>query len=157
MDKLERSVTFSAAYDKRDKDPCKDYGIHGVEIKFLLKGAEGATQFVLYTNWHLPHVTKEMSMRYYEPIDNDPHWMERPQPADLGYHSLVPQYDGQTVVNEECSVLDGRPCYYDSFGLRAEVVYHELLTKGDQGVWAALEEEYKRLFDVAQVSAEGMI
>ena len=122
-----------------------------------MKGAKGATQFVLYTNWQLPHVTKEMAKRYYEPIANDPHWMERPLPVDLGYHSPVPQYVGQTVVSEECSVLDGRPCYSDGSALRAEVVYHALLIKGDQGVWDALEKEYKSLFDVAQVSAGSVI
>lgn len=52
---LERIVRFEPAYDKRDKN----YGIHGVQVRFVLKGAEGAVQFLLYTNWQLPHIVKE--------------------------------------------------------------------------------------------------
>jgi len=57
---LTREIKFSPAYDKRDPDPSKNYGIHGVTITFLLKGEKGAVQFVLYTNWHLPHVDHEI-------------------------------------------------------------------------------------------------
>lgn len=59
MSALERIVRFYPAYDKRDPDPKKNYGIHGVELLMLVKGEKGAVQFKLSTNWQLPHVTKE--------------------------------------------------------------------------------------------------
>jgi hypothetical protein len=141
-----RSVTFSPAFDKRNPDPTKNYGIHGVEIRFVLRGPKGATQFLLSTNWQLPHVTKEFLQRPYDAIGGDPHWMERPMPADLGYHSYTPQYDGQP--QRKCDVLpETDHCYYDGSTLMAEPVYHRLLAEGDAGVWSALEAHYHRLFD----------
>jgi hypothetical protein len=144
---LQRIVTFSPACDKRDPNPSKNYGIHGVDLRFVLKGEKGAVQFVLYTMWQLPHVTKENASRRYEAVGGDSHWMERPTPADLGYHSLAPHYEGQTVIQESCEFLDGRPCYYDGSSLNAEPVYHRLLAEGDAGVWSALEDYYRRVFE----------
>src|SRR5690554_1678397 len=60
---LEQLVTFEPAWDKRDPNPAKNYGVHGVELRMVLKGEKGAVQFVLYTGWQLPHVTKENDER----------------------------------------------------------------------------------------------
>lgn len=38
MTKLIREVEVTPAFDKRDSDPTKDYGIGLAVIKFLLKG-----------------------------------------------------------------------------------------------------------------------
>ncbi len=48
---MQREITMTPAYDKRDPDPSKNYGVHGVNIVYVLKGKLGAVQFVLYTNW----------------------------------------------------------------------------------------------------------
>ena len=145
-DTLTRSITFEPAYDRRDPNPSKNYGIHGVVIRFVLKGDKGAVQFVLSTNWQLPHVTEERKGHAYDSIDGDPHWMERPMPADLGYHSPVPRYAGQTCLSETCPVLNG-PCYYDGSTLNAEPVFARLLSEGDAGVWEALADYYHAVFD----------
>ena len=134
---IEKTVQFSAAYDKRDPDPNKNYGIHGVTIRFVYKGEKGATQFVLYTNWHLPHVTEELR--------NKERFLLEPLPADLGYHSPTPQYEGQTQM--DCDLLEGGVCYYDGSSLQADRVYKRLLEDGEDGVWAELEEEYKYRFE----------
>lgn len=42
----ERIVEFTPAFDKRSSDPSKDYGIHGVDMRMVLKGENAATQFV---------------------------------------------------------------------------------------------------------------
>lgn len=141
--KLERVVKFHPAYDRRSPDPQKNYGIHGVELRMVLKGLEGAVVFALYTNWMLPPVTRELDGQS-GPVDR-PHVLCRPQPADLGYHSLVQRHDGQKPT-DNCEYLGGRPCYYDGSGMRAYDVYRRLLERGDEGVWQALECEYKRLF-----------
>lgn len=58
MSVLTREISFSPAYDKRHIDPSKDYGIHGVEMRWYVKSSEGAVQFVVYTNWMLPSTYK---------------------------------------------------------------------------------------------------
>lgn len=154
---FERIVTIRPAFDGRngsdpkwrtpgmkpdDGTPNTDYGIHGCELCFVLKGPLGATQFIVYTDWFLPHVQEESSRRSFR-FDRI-----QPQVADVGYHSPKPMYDGQTVIHGECPYLDGRPCYYDGSGLRAdEWVRDILLPKGSDGVWAALEEDYRERFE----------
>lgn len=59
MANLQRIVKFYPAFDKRDPDPSKNYGIGGVSLLMLVKGEKGAAQFTLSTNWHLPHVTED--------------------------------------------------------------------------------------------------
>lgn len=102
-DQLEQLTTFYPAYDKRDDDPKKNYGIHGVELRMVLVGPEGAVQFVLYTNWHLPHVTSEYRERLKMMVQNDSPmtWLTEPLPADFGVHSRVPLYEGQLPMGAE--------------------------------------------------------
>lgn len=136
---LERIVEFTPAFDKRHRDPSKNYGIHGVELRMVLKGEAGAVQFVLYTNWQLPHVTRELDAK------RGSHTLCHPMPADLGYHSPSPRWDDQTA-QPDCPYLDGKPCYYDGSGLNAERIYGVLLREGSDGVWRELREYYDELF-----------
>jgi hypothetical protein len=134
----ERIVTFEPAFDRRDPNPAINYGIHGVSLRFVLKGPEGAVQFLLYTNWQLPHVTAEQDAK---PREREyTHLSCHPLPADLGYHSPTPQYDGQTRM-DDCKYIDGG-CFYDGSSLNADPVYERLLREGDAGVWAALDDYY---------------
>lgn len=125
---MERIVKFTPAFDRRDPDPSKNYGIHGVEMAMALKGDLGAVQFVLYTNWHLPHVRPTLSDL-------------SPLPADLGYHSPRPRYEGQQAVTEECRYVGG-VCYYGGSSLRARDVFELLVREGDEAVWQLLESYY---------------
>jgi len=143
---VKRIVEFSPAFDKRHPDPKKNYGIHGVELRMILKGKLGAVQFVLYTNWQLPHVTKESRKE----LSPDKYCLFEPLPADLGYHSPKPIYEGQSAQSSSCEYLDGKPCYYDGSGLNAHRVYEILLEKGSDGVWAELESYYKETFETTQ-------
>lgn len=131
-DKLERLVTILPAWDKRHKNPSKNYGVHCCDLRMVLKGPKGAVQFILYTGWDLPHVTEEYGVR-------------EPMPADLGYHSPTPMWEDQTPM-DNCPYLDGKPCYYDGSSLNAERIYRVLLEKGSDGVWAELEEYYNDTF-----------
>ena len=137
---MERITRFTPAYDRRDPDPSKNYGIHCAELRMELKGKRGATQFVLYTGWHLPNVTRELGCK------NSAYSLLRPIPADLGYHSPKPIYDGHEPICESCKLLDGKPCYYDGSGLNAECVFDILVKEGGDGVWQELEEYYINLF-----------
>jgi hypothetical protein len=128
--KFTRLVEFHPAWDRRHVNPEKNYGIGGVEIRFVLKGPLGATQFLLCTGWTLPGLPDGTVL-----------------PADLGYHSPQPRYDGQPLITDSCPYLDGKPCYYDGSTLAAERVFERLVREGDVGVWAALEEVYQQVFE----------
>lgn len=169
---MERITQFEPAFDYRSQKG----GIHGVQLRMVLKGELGAVQFLLFTNWMLPHVQDELR--------NAPKssFFKEPMPADLGYHSPKPMYEDHEpagssefsfnnpvytgiVENEKgeieligmpervpkekipgCEYLDGKPCYYDGSSLNAEPVYHILLSQGSAGVWTYLEDYYKSTF-----------
>lgn len=133
--KLTREIKWRPAFDKRNPDPNKNYGIHGAEMAWYLKGPEGAIQFVIYTNWHLPHVRAEGEGRW-EPF------MWQPEAADIGYHSPVPRYEGQKPVESECKLLGG-PCYYDGSSLNAEPILETLIRDGDEAVWEEMARYYE--------------
>lgn len=142
MTNFEKIVTFRAAFDRRDPDPKKNYGIHGVEMRMVLRGPLGATQFLLYTGWMLPHVTEET----WEKHAHDPYRLRlftKPNPADRGYHWLTPQYEGAEM--RDCDLLPGGKCYYDGSSLNADETFQLLLTEGDAGVWKDLEDFYNQL------------
>ena len=135
---LERKLEITPAYDKRSMEPGKDYGVHGVEMRWYVVGPAGAIQFVLYTNWHLKHVQDEQDAR----LDRRfPHLSCHPMPADIGYHSHVPHYEGHTPMSKECHILKG-PCYYDGSGLQADDFYRILVEHGGDVLWEALEKRY---------------
>jgi len=148
---MERIIKFNPAWDKRDPDPSKNYGIHGVELAMILKGDQGAVQFVVYTNWHLPHVKEELDEKLLKGagqgnLNNYLFCIIHPLPADLGYHSPIPTYEGQSIISDSCEYLNGNPCYYDGSGLEAERIYEILLNEGSDGVWRELEDYYKTIF-----------
>jgi hypothetical protein len=154
---MKRTITFEPAYDKRHPDPKKNYGIHGVTIRFVLQGKEGAVQLVLYTDWFLPHVQEELHNRGdhggVQSWRNGKPWFAgvdlKPIGADIGYHSAKPLHKWQKKSQPsqaKCHIL-GTPCWYDGSTLRAsEVGVPALLSKGSDGVWALLKEEYDRVF-----------
>jgi hypothetical protein len=99
--KLERIFLIRPAFDKRHVDPDKNYGIHGAEMLFIVKGERGAVQFVLYTNWQLPHVTKEWLKKDLGKPQGKYMTLWRPIPADVGYHSPKPMYEGQEPIGSK--------------------------------------------------------
>lgn len=148
--KLERITEWTPAFDKRDADPNKNYGIHSAECRWVLRGEKGAVQFVIFTSWHLPHVQTELARRCVR--EGDPRGIELmfvPMAADLGYHSPTPRY-GDQPAQADCPYLGGKPCYYDGSGLRAEAVLRTLIAQGGDAVWRVLESEYFHLFEKAE-------
>lgn len=140
---LKREITFSPAYDHTEKRG----GVHGVDLRFVLKGEQGAVQFVLFTNWHLPQVQERLDKDIYGEF---PHLSCHPMPADLGYHSPVPRYEDQWC-RESCEYLDGKPCYCDGSELNAIDVYGVLVTKGSEGVWEYLAKYYAEVFETKEM------
>lgn len=125
----ERIINFKAAFDKRDIDPKKNYGIHGVDLYMILKGKKGAVSFTLFTGWYLPHIDLK----------------SEPLPADLSYHSYMPMFEDHEP-HGECMWLDNHICYCDGSTLNAEGIWQALLHKGSEGVWQELENYYESVF-----------
>ncbi len=172
---LERIIEFEPAYDRRETDPKEDGGIHGVQLRFVLKGPLGAVQFLLMTQWQLPHVQQEFRQRCHSG-EQMPLVLFEPMPADLGYHSPRPMYEdhrpmgsqtykwveppkdsplGNVKVPEAedtgtltpCPYLDGKACYYDGSSLNSRPVFEALLVEGHEGVWRNLERYYRHTFE----------
>ena len=134
----ERIVIWTPAYDRRNPDPAKNYGVHGMELRFVLKEpGVGATQFVIFTNWMLPHLR-------YGPRRIEG-FLTEPTPDDVGYHALVAQYEGQETMAEACEYLDGKPCYYDGSSLTANDLFDRFVTEGEEAVWQSLQERLGKL------------
>jgi hypothetical protein len=111
---------------------------------FYVIGKCGVIQFMLMTGWSKgcipPPDTPWQKMRV---IDEE---CGKPMPADLGYHSPVPMYEGQTKVDSCEFMPDG--CYYDGSSLNADRIFSILVHEGGDAVWAALEQEYHERFKV---------
>lgn len=138
--KLTKDVTIRPGYDRRAPDPKKNYGIHGCELLMVRRGKKGAVQFLAFTDW-TPRAVQEERM---EDMRRTDVVGVQPMGADLGYHSIVPQYEGQQVM--DCNLLKGKKCYYDGSSLNADRVIDILLTKGSDGVWDELEGYYIEIF-----------
>lgn len=103
----------------------------GLELRMVLKGERGTVQFCVSTGWAAPG----SGMPTISPL-----------PTDLGYHSPVPRYVGQDMIDDSCPWLDWRPCYYDGSSLAALPVFDLLLTGGSDAVWTRLDEYYDEVF-----------
>jgi len=142
---FERRTTITPAFDKRHKDPSKNYGIGSCELRMVLVGPLGATQFVAYTGWYLPQNMMDVLER--ELAFREEHGGRLSLPmvgVDVGYHAPHPQYEGQE--SRECDLLPDGKCYYDGSGLRAEDWAAILVAEGSERIWAMLEEEYRERF-----------
>jgi len=141
---MERITELTPAYDKR----AEGKGQHCVELLMLLKGDKGVVQFRLFTGWDAGSICKPADYNWKTCRVNTNSEISSlfPMPADLGYHSPTPRYEGQTSMGT-CRYLDGKPCYYDGSSLEAYRIYSILVHEGSEAVWKELEKYYKELFE----------
>ena len=127
-----RIITFQAGYRCTETGD-HSHGVSGVDMLWLLKNRFGAVQFMTMTGWY--------------PVTGNNLIGEKATvlPADLGYHSLKPMYEGQDS-RDDCPWLDGKPCYYDGSGLNARTPFMLLTTVGEEAVWKYLEEYHVSTF-----------
>lgn len=142
MADFERGTTWTPAFDKRSDNPATNYGIHGMNLRFVLRGDRGAVQFLIFTSWFTEAVEKEHEVSGYNP---------RPMAADLGYHSPAPRYEGQGTFS--CEYLPGGECYYDGSSLNAKPLYWKFVAEGEEAMWAALAGYYHGVFEMEVVPA----
>ena len=130
---FKRIMQFSMPFDRRDLDPSKNYGIHGMENYYILEKDKKAVQFVVYLPVYLDHVAEELHS-------------QKVIAADVVYHSSVPMYEGQSSMGE-CHII-GCECFYDGSGLYAEEVWQEWQKTGDwEWIWSKLEEIWHSRFE----------
>ena len=144
-DELVRHTDFYPAWDKRSKDPNKDYGIHSVTLRFAVSGPLGAVHFSLYTGWLLPENHKELEDRDGRagPISAG-RVLTKPIPVDVGYHSPVPTSGAEEAA--DCDLLPGGRCYGSGNMMRSRSFYETLVREGSEGIWKRLEGEYRATF-----------
>lgn len=156
---MKKQIIFNPAFDRRSDDPSKNYGVHGVEIRFVLRDYRGAVQFLLYTNW-IPF-KKNVGMDWFYAIEDKdigdsmkvelkfnpflPSFLRKPLPADLGYHSPKSMNES-SAKTESCELLGGKPCYYDGSTLNAIRPFIELINGGEKGVWDFLKKYHEETF-----------
>ena len=107
---MKRVLHFEPGFDcirfecKHGSKICKpggggSHGRHGLQMRWVVLGDKGAVQFLLMTGWSVEpgefgNEFRQSTSELY------------PMPSDLGYHSLVPHYEGQPSRGE-CEYLDG--------------------------------------------------
>lgn len=134
---MEKIIEIQPPFDKRNSDPNKNYGIHGLQFKYIIKGKHGSVQWMCYTGLHLDHVRKELSVKGYDNYSF--------MAAELGYHANEPRYEGQQKM--ECCYTGKGFCYYDGSTLNAERLLPIFLNEGSEGIWSELENYYKEIFN----------
>jgi hypothetical protein len=114
-----------------------------MNICFIVKGDEGAIQFVIYTGWIPQHAKKStigtLNIRKWSVMDV--------MPADLLTISKKPLYEGQEPPFDSCDLCDDEPCYYDGSSLNAELPMYVLVNGGDEALWKYLEDYYHATFN----------
>ena len=116
------------------------HGRHGLNMRFVSKGEAGAVHFLLFTGWLPQHLESSSAiMSFYD-------WGNDPLPAELGYHSKTPLYDGQEAGDVGCEFCDGAPCYYAGSGLQAYNAMYTLVNGGGEALWKFLDEYYNSVF-----------
>lgn len=152
MTELERIVEFDPAFDRREPGP-HDQGVHGVEMRFVLKGEAGAITFVVFTNWMLPHVQQEQGQKIRVSETYTKLFIDPPQPLAIVYHSPTPRRENDVIIEDHCRYLNDKPCYSEVIpnGWRqmetAAELWNILLIDGSEGVWRELERYYHDLLE----------
>lgn len=136
---MEKIIKMTPAYDRRDIKPDKHYGVHGVDIHFIVKDSNKAVDFIVFTNWHLPHVLEELLSKNKD-YDN-----LKPVPASIGYHSPHPMYENQFSI-KKCDIIK-QECFYGASILNAKRYFDILVSEGLDSLWNALEQYFEEIFN----------
>ncbi len=132
---MERITNVRLPFDLRNSDPKKDYGIHGLDVWFILKGEKGAVQYAVSFPVYLPHLKNTKGL-------------DEIFGFDVGHHSKQATYEGQT--SKDCNLLDGGECYYDGSSLQAdkwtEIIFSTRGKHPEEVLWPMLEQEYIEIF-----------
>lgn len=143
--KFEKIVKFSPPFDKRHKNPSKNYGIGALKIWFILKKGEKAVQVLLATNSYPASVIREYQTKHPDMMLREGDY-EGWTCYDVGYHSNTPTYKEQT--SGSCDLLKKGECYYDGSSLRGKdnKIAENFFLHGEDWVWNYLEKYWNSMF-----------
>lgn len=137
--KFKREIVFSPAFDKRNPDPTKNYGICAITIAFNLSSSRGTLVLRLLTNQGLPETVKE-----YNEKGGIFTWKYQAWGlGSLDMHSFKPHFVGHQKSSRKCDFIGKKYCYVDGSCLAAEKMADILLREGTEGLWNAMEKRYK--------------
>lgn len=136
-----RKIRFRPSYNHIRPAPGDNYGIGEMRMWFILGGDKGAVQWMIGTGWYIKSARDHLAKF-------PPRVHLLPSAWDLGYHAKEPQYEGQSVQDENCPETGGR-CFYDGSALNAELLTEGFLAGGDEWVWSRLEAYYRYRFEGA--------
>lgn len=142
---FEHRIDWLPAFDKRDDNPKKNYGVCAMRIVFYVIGPKGAIQWMISTGWYTDSARKHLDGFPSSPWDDE---RRRPAAHDLGYHAREAQYDNQTP-QKNCHLLGGS-CFYDGSSLQAELPMEGFLSGGVDWLWPKLEAAYMHHFEGAE-------
>lgn len=144
-----RIVKFEPGYNYLHETGPQRRGQHGMQMRFVLVGPHGATQFLMSTGWtplgivdNEPGYGQVCHIDHQVPLYGGFDVVNPPTGFDLGYHWRTPLYEGQTDMGG-CTYLGGDPCFYDGSGLAAENVLREFIKEGERAVWRWLGKRYR--------------
>lgn len=132
----ERRFFTRPAYDRRDPDPHKDYGICGLQLGMVLIGPTASVSFVILTNWYLPHVRKEQN-----PEERFAEFAvgrgggSYTMGADVSVHTDKPQDYQREGDSMPCDWRPGGKCWSDGSALAAGDFLEVLIAEGIEAVW----------------------
>jgi len=153
-EKLVREFNSRAAFDKRDPDPKKNYGIHGCDLWFAVKGKKGAAVFMMNSGWFLPETIREYHKKgqnlfvFENKFAKDGLSVMYPMSVDIGIHSKKNIFYGEIVKahgKKSCNFTGGK-CFYDGSAISSEKFMNILISEGSEKMWAALEKYYHDAF-----------
>jgi len=130
-DGRKQKVFFLPGYDKRSKDPGKNYGIHGMHLMFALcgEGTNSATiTFEINTNWYPKSATTEWDVAG-ETRHGSYGW-------GIYYHQHV-QTDDWQIYSGTCDFGDA--CWSGEYGFElVRALFADFVTSGQDAVWEKL-------------------
>jgi len=146
--KFTNQVVFTPAYNK------VGYGIHPVEIKFLVSKPNKIVILSLYTDWYLADDQHRLNAQSFKGRNVHNRWSggrdgngTAPWATDLGYHSAKPVHSWQEDSEaSECQYTSTGSCHYDGSSINGDGARDVLLEQGDEGVWKYLEEYWNAVF-----------
>jgi hypothetical protein len=125
-------------------EPTKNFGVSTVRLTFYVKGAKGAVQWMIGTEWGIEPTRAHLArFGWFGPEEG-----RKPTGWDLGYHAHEPQYEGHSKMGDDCE-LTGGACYYDGSGLNADLLIEGFLAQGTSWLWPKLIEVYRHYFEGA--------
>lgn len=143
-DGTERAVVFQPGYNSDvTGNPRADYGVHGMEISWYLRGPNGC---VYLTFAVLDWVPGQLSPGHGLPPPGYPRREPEQHPHGFGMRwcTPAPQYDGQGRWQEDCPLI-GVPCYFDTWFSGADEPARQFTELGEPVIWEALRRRYEEL------------